>query len=86
MLNYKIHQLYSTKMNSKIGDFCSIQCILKNGQTLVLASIYISLNSAIDDIISFLLEALVPFAVKNSKFNKGNDQFFKGFAIFSRNN
>lgn len=76
---YEIHLLSRTDIHSKIGDVCSDRCTLKNNTTIVIASIYISPNSSVTDVKSFLAEALTPYAEEKVSFHNRHVDIDKGF-------
>lgn len=52
----------STVTSRPIGDICSAECILPNGQTVLSVVVYISPNQQMDNIIKFLNFVLLPYS------------------------
>lgn len=61
---------YVSEAKSAHGDICAARCTLPNGKQIVMVTVYISVNKKVEDIMDFLLEALLAYTEGGSKLLK----------------
>ncbi|GFV89503.1 ATP-dependent DNA helicase [Trichonephila clavipes] len=57
--------IYGT-IQSSVGDLCLSECVIDNGQKIIIVAVYITPNKKLDDIIEFLHRSLLPYTSKGS--------------------
>ncbi|GFV57239.1 ATP-dependent DNA helicase [Trichonephila clavipes] len=66
--------IYST-IQSSVGDLCLAECVIDNGQKIIIVEVYITQNKNFDDIIEFLHRSLLACTSRGSALiNKNYDK------------
>ncbi|GFV05426.1 ATP-dependent DNA helicase [Trichonephila clavipes] len=66
--------IYGT-IQSSVGDLCLAECVIENGQKIIIVAVYITPNKKLDDIIEFLHRSLLPYISRGSALlNKNYDK------------
>ncbi|GFU81590.1 ATP-dependent DNA helicase [Trichonephila clavipes] len=66
--------IYDT-IQSSVGDLCLAQCVIDNGQKIIIVAVYITPYKKLDDIIEFLHRSLLPYTSRCSALlNKNYDK------------
>ncbi|GFU84809.1 ATP-dependent DNA helicase [Trichonephila clavipes] len=66
--------IYGT-IQSSVGDLCLAECVINNGQKIIIVAVYITPNKKLDDIIEFLHQSLLPYTSRGSALlNKNYDK------------
>ncbi|GFT39009.1 ATP-dependent DNA helicase [Trichonephila clavipes] len=66
--------IYGT-IQSSVGDLCLAECVIDNGQKIIIVAVYITPNKKLDDIIEFLHRSLLPYTSRGSALlNKNYDK------------
>ncbi|GFV76025.1 ATP-dependent DNA helicase [Trichonephila clavipes] len=66
--------IYGT-IQSSVGDLCLAECVIDNGQKIIIVAVYITQNKKLDDIIEFLHRSLLPYTSRGSALhNKNHDK------------
>ncbi|GFY05090.1 ATP-dependent DNA helicase [Trichonephila clavipes] len=69
--------IYGT-IQSSVGDLCLAECVIDNGQKIIIVAVYITPNKKLDDIIEFLHLSLLPYTSRGSALiNKNYDKIPK---------
>ncbi|GFT10161.1 ATP-dependent DNA helicase [Trichonephila clavipes] len=74
-MEYSVSQsdIYST-IQSSVGDLCLSECVIDNGQKIIIVAVFITPNKKLDDIIEFLHQSL-PYTSRGSALiNKNYDK------------
>ncbi|GFT93321.1 retrovirus-related Pol polyprotein from transposon 17.6 [Trichonephila clavipes] len=66
--------IYGT-IQSSVGDLCLSECVIDNGQKIIIVAVYITPKKKLDDIIEFLHRSLLPYTSRGSALlNKNYDK------------
>ncbi|GFX68842.1 ATP-dependent DNA helicase [Trichonephila clavipes] len=66
--------IYGT-IQSSVGGLCLAECVIDNGQKIIIVAVYITPNKKLDDIIEFLHRSSLPYTSRGSTLlNKSYDK------------
>ncbi|GFX53238.1 uncharacterized protein TNCV_362321 [Trichonephila clavipes] len=66
--------IYGT-IQSSVRDLCLAECVIDNGEKIIIVAVYITPNKKLDDIIEFLHRSLLPYTSRGSALlNKNYDK------------
>ncbi|GFT36839.1 ATP-dependent DNA helicase [Trichonephila clavipes] len=65
MFCQSIRYIYGT-IQSSVGDLGLAECVIDNGQKIIIVAVYITPNKKLDDIIEFLHRSLLPYTSRGS--------------------
>ncbi|GFU94834.1 ATP-dependent DNA helicase [Trichonephila clavipes] len=62
-------------IQSSVEDLCLAECVIDNGEKIIIVAVYITPNKKLDDIIEFLHRSLLPYTSRGSTLlNKNYDK------------